>query len=433
MSKIVKGGIFIVLFFSQALIAQNYYNSVYTRYLLGDLMNTGFSYNNSLGGSSLGLRPHNQINYLNPASYTTQDSSSFLFQAGFTGRSAKVFNNIDKDRTTNFNLDYLAIGFPVAKSIKMSVGAVPFSRAQFNSREEVFSSEIGDTTRKDYTSFGGYNEVYIGGSIEIKKIASIGFNASYLFGSVEKKNITSLPGLLGSSAMVEQIRTTNINDFYYKLGAQLYPTYKEKHKVILGLTYDFKKNIDLKQTTNINRFNVNLNLMDQIDSIMVDSVNTSRMVYPSKIGIGLTYVYDNMLTVTAEYTEQDWSDNEIAVSEFKIGKYQSYRFGVDYTPVSFEKRLRVGYLKRMSYRAGAYYTKSYLIFNNDNIFSYGFSVGIGLPLKYMRKLFTGSALNIGYQYGVRGTTDNGLIKEEIQVLTFGVTLHDFWFLKPKYD
>jgi hypothetical protein len=41
--------------------------------------------------------------------------------------------------------------------------------------------------------------------------------------------------------------------------------------------------------------------------------------------------------------------------------------------------------------------------------------------------------NLSYEYGVRGTNDHGLIKENYHVISLAFTLHDYWFLQSKYD
>jgi hypothetical protein len=157
------------------------------------------------------------------------------------------------------------------------------------------------------------------------------------------------------------------------------------------------------------------------------------LVLPNKLGFGLSYGYDDKVLITAEYITQDWSGTEIAVSSFKTGKYESYRMGIDYNPAPLKIKTREPYYKRMHYRIGGYYTNSYLNHNTTNITDMGLSAGIGLPWKNARKVFTGTTFNIGYQFGTRGTTDNGLIKETYHMVTVGFTLYDFWFLKPKYE
>ncbi|MBK6521426.1 MAG: hypothetical protein IPG08_03360 [Sphingobacteriaceae bacterium] len=93
------------------------------------------------------------------------------------------------------------------------------------------------------------------------------------------------------------------------------------------------------------------------------------------------------------------------------------------------------YFKRTQYRAGAFYNSGYLDINKTLIKTYGVSAGLSLPVG----IRTGTGLvNIGVQYGVTGTQNNGLIKENFLRVNFGFTfnstyLEDLWFRKFKYD
>jgi hypothetical protein len=42
-------------------------------------------------------------------------------------------------------------------------------------------------------------------------------------------------------------------------------------------------------------------------------------------------------------------------------------------------------------------------------------------------------MNIGYEYGKRGTTNAGLIQENYSNITISLSLNDKWFLKRKID
>jgi len=44
-----------------------------------------------------------------------------------------------------------------------------------------------------------------------------------------------------------------------------------------------------------------------------------------------------------------------------------------------------------------------------------------------------SIFNIAFEFGQRGTLDNNLIKEKYGILSFSLTLYDFWFNKQKFD
>lgn len=422
---------------SQQAISQNYYNSPYTRFEIGDLINTGFAYNKAMGGSSIALRPQNQINYLNPASYTSQDTNSFLFQTGLTGRYAKVSSEYDDGKSLNFNIDYVAIGFPVTKWWSASIGVTPFSRIQYNLSEDVFDPSIGESMTYEYKGFGGLNEFYLGTAFEIKNMLSVGANAGYIFGTLDRKQSSYLTEYTAYSALISHSTNYIAGDFYFKLGAQFYPVIKEKHKFVLGVTYDVESNIDVKEKASTMRYNTTASISTgqtpYTDSLNYRLDTLQPFVLPAKIGLGFSYTYNDILTVTGEYIKQDWTGTEIVSSAFRTNIYESYRFGIEYTPASVAERNRVGYLKRMNYRIGGDFTNNYIAHSSGNISSKGLSVGVGFPVKNYRKMFTGTTFNIGYNYGQRGKTEDRLIKENYHIITFGLTLHDFWFLKPKYD
>jgi hypothetical protein len=337
-------------------------------------------------------------------------------------------------------LEYLALGFPIAKWWKFSVGLVPYSRINYFFRE-IPSPEEMDYLAIDYKGNGGFNEFYFGTSYEIKKFLSIGLNACYLFGSLNKErtidNIdqntsTSFP--FYTVANLHYIEEFKASDFYFRLGLQAYKTFAEKHTFIVGATFDGKTKIKVKQDLLTTRnFFVPPPYQSFIDTFHAINDTSGSFTMPMKFGFGLTYIYDNRLTVTTEYSGQDFTKSTINKEHDNLSKYYSLRFGVEYTPAPLTNRKRSSYIERMSYRIGAHYTNTYLNIGGTQIKDYGFSVGIRLPWRNPSKLYTYSSFNLSYEYGVRGTTLNGLIRENYHIITLGFTLHDFWFHKPKYD
>ena len=65
---------------------------------------------------------------------------------------------------------------------------------------------------------------------------------------------------------------------------------------------------------------------------------------------------------------------------------------------------------------------------NIQLEQYGTTFGLGLPLKRLK-----SVLHLSVEWGERGTTQNGLLKESYWKTRFGITLNDLWFVKRKYD
>jgi hypothetical protein len=89
----------------------------------------------------------------------------------------------------------------------------------------------------------------------------------------------------------------------------------------------------------------------------------------------------------------------------------------------------VNYFKRINYRAGVYFHRTFLDLNATRLNEQGISLGVGLPL---RKAYQ-SMLNFTIQAGQRGTLDNNLIREQFLRLQFGITFNEDWFRKRRYD
>ncbi len=411
---------------------QNYNNNPYTRFAIGDLVNSGFTYNRSMGGSSIALRPSNQINYLNPASYTSQDTLSFLFHAGLSGRSSYLSTLEAKDHSDNVNIDYLAIGFPVTSWWKFSVGLAPYSRTQYYFRDY---EESLDEVAIEYRGRGGFNEFYFGTSFQFHKFFSIGMNAGYLFGDLTRIRSIDVPDATVASTKITEDFIAS--DFYYRLGLQVYPSFTtdkgHKHQFIFGAIYDFGTDIKINYESITNRNFPSHVYNPIVDTFNIISDSITYLKLPVKFGVGLTYSYDDRITVTAEYSQQNFSKGIGLPQIIKLADYSSYRFGIEIIPKPMSDRARAKYYERIHYRLGGHYTKTYLLLADQHIIDYGLSVGLGLPWRNSQKLYTNTTFNLSYEFGKRGTTDFGLINEYYHNFTFGITLHDYWFLKPKYD
>ena len=142
--------------------------------------------------------------------------------------------------------------------------------------------------------------------------------------------------------------------------------------------------------------------------------------------------YDNRLLLGVDYTMQDWTDVAIFGQEDFFTMSNSIRTGLQFTPNPEALR---GYHNLIAYRAGAYYSNSYLKLRGEQLKYYGISFGAGLPLRGGR-----SSFNIACDLGRRGTElsgegtlNNNLVFENYMFISFSVTLHDVWFFKRKFD
>jgi hypothetical protein len=208
--------IFLVLFLASNCLAQNITTSPYSRFGIGDLQSTGFAETDAMGSASIAVHEPFNINFSNPASYSSLKLTTFEFGAisNFTEYSQTGYSS---NITNASNISYVALAFPVITNWwGASFGLIPYSNVGYN------ISAVGLTTNGDvanylYTGSGGINQFYLGNAFNICKSVALGVNISDLFGSIQRQNTLEFPDL----STTYDTRTTNtiqINDFSYRLG-----------------------------------------------------------------------------------------------------------------------------------------------------------------------------------------------------------------------
>ncbi len=425
-SKLVTG-IKLMLLFTLA-DGQFISHSPYSKFGLGDISRTGFSHNRAMGGISAGLRARNSINYLNPASYSSQDTISFIFDFGFSGDITKMESSDDKENTGNINMDHLAISFPVTRFWKTSLGITPFSKVGY----KLIIEEDGNDSTAPYNILyegkGGINQFYFGNSFLIGNRIAVGLNISYLFGTIEQLRTVRLTNS-SYQAITYFNDKLNISDFYLDYGLQLFSDINETSRITLGFTLSNKTEINAKYDSLVIRE------IFGYDTDTLKSVNYSdgNILFPARIGAGFTYEYSDKLLIGFDYISQNWSKALFFDQSYALANSSSFRIGLEYVPIPVTDVRRGKYWQRIRFRLGGHYSKTYLQVNGNQIIDKGISMGLGLPWKNEKNLFTNTYFNISYELGQRGSLDNGLIKETYHLLSIDLNLYDFWFLKPKYD
>ncbi len=71
--------------------------------------------------------------------------------------------------------------------------------------------------------------------------------------------------------------------------------------------------------------------------------------------------------------------------------------------------------------------KHFIMFQDQDINSYGIRAGVNIPIS------TYNSIDLGLNYSVKGTTENGLIKDEFFNLTAAVNFGELWFLRPREE
>ena len=152
-----------------------------------------------------------------------------------------------------------------------------------------------------------------------------------------------------------------------------------------------------------------------------------------ELGIGLSYRKGDDLLIEFDYTRTDWSrsgfDGVAGFSNsgdapFASSVGQSFRLGAEITPNRNDIRY---FLKRCTYRAGAYYDSSYYTVGGAHVDAVGITIGMTIPVF---RWYNG--LSIGLDFGRRGL-QTSQVKETYFGFNVGMNVFDIWFKKPHYE
>ena len=425
--KFLIAGLFLSVLYTNAQLNTA---SPYSRFGLGELVQPGFAPNLALGGTGIANRSSGTINYLNPASLTAIDSMSFLFDFGLNYSNVRYRSDDYKTKLDNFNIDHVAIGFPVTKWWKSSVAVMPFSRVGYTIKEANLLPSIG-LTDYYYEGSGGISKILIGNGFNIGKEFSVGLNFNYLFGNLNHLQRVNFPADPYAAATYTQ-NNLRVEGMVFNFGVQYRKEIMEKYFVTLGAIYDNKAKLK-----GINNFSQNVYFPGAAastpDSVVVnpnytldsDTIN-GRVTYPRRIGFGLSLGIKDKLTLSGDYSTQEWSKALVMGASDSLKDSKSVNVGLEYIPGN--KGSIKKYYGRVSYRLGGYYTNSYLVLRGNQLKDYGITFGAGLPFRN-----TKTSLNLGLVLGQRGTLEKGLIKENYMIFNVSLTFHDLWFFKTVID
>jgi hypothetical protein len=401
----------LLLLLSQSSLFSQVSSSPYSLFGSGQIMDKGFGISDAMGGTGIAFQSKNALNNLNPASYAGLDSLSFLFEVGMYGKFSRFETSQQINHTFDGNIRYLAIGFRVTHWWAISLGCAPVSSVGYNiSTTDNIEGELTPYTKK-YTGTGGINQFYISNAFNLGKYIALGFNTSYIKGSVtQTETIESVSDLSGYFLK----KTNYVNSIIFDYGIQFKKEIGNLN-YSTGLTFGNQKKLNTRSEKYLG--------FDE-DTISIVTENTNYLI-PKRYGIGIAVSKATKFCAGIDYSKENWSaaafDNPYLVTR----NSQKISFGVDYCPRTETRNYG---FSNLNYQLGAYYKSSYLVIDNIPTNIAALTFGLGIPL---RKQFT--RINISAEIGQTGSLKHGLIKENYYLLNLNFSLHDKWFIKPKYD
>ncbi len=401
----------------QTAIGQNNTNSPYTRFGYGEISDNTSGEQRAMGGVAIGARSPNRINTVNPASYSVSDSLTFMFDFGASALLT-TFSDSPTRRTNTFNanLEYLTLQFRLFKGVGLSAGLLPYSFAGYNYYTEGYKTQhthnnVPDTVKytQSFSGTGGINQFFVGLSFDLFNHVSLGANGYYMFGSYD--NVRNLLFSNSDYTSTYETNSISVSSFRFRLGAQVYNTFADKHDLTLGFVYEPKLALNGKATQSTTG-TVGTQTIDISDGFEL----------PQTFGGGLYYVYDHKLSVGVDYSLRQWSDALYYGATHSLVNSSKLAVGFEYQP-NYKGR-KFG--DRIMYRLGANMSNPYYEVNGVQPGkNFGITCGIGFPLPSSSR----TMINMAFEYGKVGS--HSLLREDYFKFTFNFSLAETWFFKRK--
>ncbi|KGL61892.1 membrane protein [Polaribacter sp. Hel1_85] len=419
-----------LLITSIAASAQRTNSSPYSFFGIGEEFNPVTVEQSSMGGIGVAFSHYKYLNFTNPAAYADLRYTTYSF--GLLNNRLTIDNGSAKETSNSTSLSYFTLGVPLGKKAGMSVGIQPVSTVGYSLFNAGLESS-GKNTETLYSGKGGVSRVYGSFGIKLTKEISLGIEADYSFGNVENSITNKIEDV---SLATKYKESTQVRGGSVTIGTQ----YKKelKNKLVLSGGATFKMGNDLKVTGD--DYLYSLTLSSTGAEFGRDTISQSSIIgnysLPLKTTLGAGLGKYDKWYVGLEYENQDAIATTGSLSTtnaaYKYGESNRFSLGGYYLP---KINSISSYWERITYRAGVRFEKSGLLVDGSSlntnftpIDDFGISFGLGLPLKQL------STINMGFEFGKRGTTNNNLIQENYFNFRLSLSLTDTnWFQKRKID
>ena len=400
--------------------AQEGNSSPYSFYGLGIMNFKGSIENQAMGGLSI-LGDSTHINFRNAAGYGALRLTNFTVATSHN--EIDLTSNGESGHNTATTIDYLALAFPVSKKMGVGFGLIPETSVDYQILDQ------GETSLTQYSGRGGVNRAFLAAGLELFKGFRIGAEGSYNFGNIRNEIIQADADQQYS---VREIDRSDVRGLTYNVGAQFETTFSKKYKIYSSASFQPEMNLTLENDRSLQSV-----VYSGADRAVVSIVNSqdfkladTESVVPNMYSFGLGAGESNKwfaggqveFSETSKLTNRSFLTPDATYDDsfkYRLGGY----FVPDYNSIT-------SYWGRVTYRLGARYEETGLMIQNESINEFGISFGLGLPLG---RGFSNA--NLTFEYGQRGTTNAGLVKEDIFKVGLSLSLNPLrpWFVPNKYN
>ncbi|WP_316832369.1 hypothetical protein [Pedobacter aquatilis] len=403
-------------------------SSPYSRYGLGNVKGSLLPQLRAMGGISTAVSAINGFNYINmqnPASYSSINLTTI--DVGMSASITSLSRNNLSESSFNSTFSHIAFAVPVTKKSALSFGVLPYSDLGYNYKNTV---QV-DTLSVDqlYEGEGGLSKAYFGYGYKFGDHLSIGGNVEYIFGNLLTTRATEYTAAGAVNAKLQN--KNSVGGLNYSYGIQYNFNLAPKTSMTLGYSGSTAGNISSKQSFYATQYtrDASGNENTARDTVSYTVNAKSNLTLPLTHNFGISIQQTDKWLIGADFRMSKWST--VSINNVNQGLQNSWgaSLGTQFTPdiTSYNS-----YFKRVDYRLGLSYDKTYIQIGSQDIKQMGASIGFGFPLPSANGL-SFYKINFTTEVGQRGTLTNNLVKEQYINFHLGFTLNDKWFRKYKVD
>jgi hypothetical protein len=392
-------------------------NSPYSVYGIGDIDHK--AYNRSSGMASTGLAIRSSAYFIdnNPAAISGLPRSFFFANVSITGK-ASTYSGDPINTSNSRNKDMWIKRFALATKINQfwasAVGMGQFSNVNYKLTGDQSIEGSNSQYKTSFEGDGGLNEYYWTNAVSLGKHFSFGIKSSMIAGAINQSEILSDEILQSTITTKQQDYIGNIR---FQAGAIYETALSKKWDFAIGARFSPKKRFSAERTIIIS---------ENGETIYEDDyIKKDRFYLPHSFAGGIALKHNKRTNLAVDYAYEDWSSLRIKQQGWQLASSHRISAGAEFSKL----KPRAGQLMEYKFfQLGGYYNRSYLQVRNTPINEYGFTIGMGGVLS------NSLLYSLSLEAGVKGTTQQKLIRERYIGITLNITYSDFLFSKGrKYE
>ena len=345
------------------------------------------------------------------------------YSVGLDLKNTSYLSASTNEKSIAAAINYISVAVPT-KLLSFSFGIKPKTSVGYLLENDDKSKTPPELNR--FTGSGGVSNAFVSIGFELLKNWGFGFSSSYAFGNLNHYHTKILENIELYTRVSSE---SSVSGLDYNFSSVYQKTFNEKITLYSSIIYQPEANYKSRNSQSISTIDPNSGFggdSEEIDLSAVGLKNTNIKI-PNSLSFGLGLGQDKKWFLGLNYMKTDeggYKNELMGLDNVEFKSSQIYSIGGFLLP---EYNSFTNYFKTLTYRFGLRYKSGGLYVNNQQINEIGVNFGFGIPLAGI------SSVNLGFEFGQRGTTKASLIKEKFFSIRLGVSLNDLWFIRSMYN